>query len=84
MKANNFDEYLNNELKAMNILEFSRMQGARKETLSNGAALVTDTQGYYYLPTSDGKQLVVFVYLQSNTSSKLVFDQILSTFKFTR
>ena len=82
MNTDSFDQYLRNELKIMNENEFSRMQGARQQSFSGGTALVTNTQGYYYLPTPDKQKLVVFVYLQANASFKPTFDQILSTFKF--
>lgn len=83
-KAQNFETFIQNEKFAMDNAEYAAMSGARRvNLLANGVAFVTDMRGYYYFPSADGKQVVVLGYIQLNQSFKLVFDQILSTFKFT-
>ncbi len=84
IKALNFETYIQNEKSAMDNAEYAAMTDAKRISLQNGGvAFVTDMRGYYYFPSSDGKKVVVFGYIQQNQSFRPVFDQILSTFKFT-
>lgn len=84
INALNFETYLQNEKGAMDNAEYASMTGAKRVSLQNkGVGFVTDTRGYYYFPSNDNKKVVVFGYTQKNQSFKPVFDQILSTFKFT-
>lgn len=84
MNTSDLNEYINNEIQAMNAYEYSRMQNPKRITITGGSALVTDIQGYYYLPNKEGNKLIVLVYLQANDTFKPVFNQILATFKFTQ
>jgi hypothetical protein len=83
MKIASFDDYITQEQTAMIQSVNAFMQGAEKIKFSNGQALVTNSRGYYYLPFPDNKKVLVIVYIQANDSFKTIFNQILSTFKFT-
>lgn len=84
LKANSFDKYIDNEIKAMDSSEYSKMQNAKKLTFDKGVVLTSTNadMAYYYLPTEDGENVIVFAYIQANTSFKNIFDQIISTVKF--
>jgi len=84
IKTTNFEAYLQNEKQAMDNTEYAAMTGAKKISLQNkGIAFTTNTRGYYYFPTENESQVVVFGYIQLNQSFKSTFDLILSTFQFT-
>jgi putative hemolysin len=83
-KGLSFDKYIAKEIAAMNTAKYTGMKNPTQIQLTNGIALISKDgqQAYYYLPSPNKNQIVVFAYLQIDPIFKETFDQVLSTFKF--
>lgn len=83
-KGLSFDKYIGKEIAAMNAAKYTGMKNPTEIQLTNGVALVSKDgqQAYYYFPSPNKSQIVVFAYLQVDPIFKEIFDQVLSTFKF--
>ncbi len=83
LNAQSFDEFLVNEKTTMDNAAYASMTGSKRISLNNnGVAYINETRGYYYYPLEGGTKSLVFAYIENNPNFRIVFNQILSTFKF--
>lgn len=84
LNAQSFEEFLSNEKTSMDNAAYASMTGAKRILLDNkGVAFVNDTRGYYYYPLNSDQNVLVLAYIQKDNNFRSIFNQILSTFKFT-
>lgn len=83
----NLDTYIANEIKLMQESEFASEKVTQTEIEVGGikgyAANFSSSIRYHYLPSPDGKTVIVISRTFTNQQFLGVFDQILNTFKFT-
>jgi len=91
MKATDFSQYMANEVTALQNspygLDSVKGNGKQAVTVNGTSGYFIDVNSFlrlYYLPTSDGNNVVVFSRSMGSTSFSTTFDQILNSFKFTQ